>query len=97
MQRFGNILKQLRLTNDMTQTQLASKLGVTKSLISAYENDLRMPSYDVLIRIAKTFDVSTDYLLEVEIDRKKADLSGLSPAEKDAIILLIKTMKRHGK
>lgn len=97
MQRLGVILKQLRTNNDMSQSQLATKLNVTKSLISAYENGIRMPSYDVLIKIAKTFDVSTDYLLDVEIDRKQADLSGLTPAEKDAIILLIQTMKRHGK
>ena len=50
---FGNILKTLRLKEDMTQARLAQKLGVTKSVISAYETGLRMPSYDILISIAK--------------------------------------------
>ena len=49
---FGNTLKTLRLYNKMTQAQLAQKLGLTKSVISAYENGLRLPSYDILIHIA---------------------------------------------
>ena len=35
---FGNILKTLRLREDMTQAQLARKLGLTKSVISAYRS-----------------------------------------------------------
>ena len=59
---FGNILKTLRLRENMTQAQLAQKLGLTKSVISAYETGLRLPSYDILIHIAKIYNVSTDYL-----------------------------------
>ena len=49
MIEFGNTLKALRIQNNMTQAQLAQQLGLTKSVISAYETGLRMPSYDVLI------------------------------------------------
>ena len=52
---FGNTLKTLRLREDMTQAQLAQKLGLTKSVISAYETGLRLPSYDVLIHVSKIF------------------------------------------
>lgn len=48
---FGNTLKSLRLRKKYTQSQLAQKLGLTKSVISAYETGLRLPSYDVLINI----------------------------------------------
>ena len=44
---FGNTLKTLRLQENMTQAQLSQKLGLTKSVISAYETGLRLPSYDV--------------------------------------------------
>lgn len=44
---FGNVLKTLRLRENMTQAQLAQKLGLTKSVISAYETGLRLPSYDM--------------------------------------------------
>ncbi|MBQ2884815.1 MAG: helix-turn-helix transcriptional regulator [Alphaproteobacteria bacterium] len=91
---FGNTLKTLRLQNNMTQAQLAQKLGLTKSVISAYETSLRLPSYDVLIHIAKIYNVSTDYLLGVE-QKQQIDLSGLSQEEIDALLNLIKAMKRH--
>lgn len=91
---FGNILKILRLKEDMTQAQLAQKLQLTKSVISAYETGLRLPSYDVLIHISKIFNVSTDYLLGME-RRQEIDLSGLSQDEIDALLNLIKAMKRR--
>ena len=81
---FENTLKTLRLKNNMTQAQLAQKLGLTKSVISAYETGLRLPSYDILIHIAKIYHVSTDYLLGLE--RKQ---------EIDALLNLIKAMKRN--
>lgn len=89
---YGNTLKTLRLHEEMTQAQLSQKLGLTKSVISAYETGLRLPSYDVLIHIAQIFKVSTDYLLGVE-QKDSLDLSGLTQNEKSALLALIKAMK----
>lgn len=91
---FGNRLKTLRLKENMTQEQLARKLGLTKSVISAYETELRQPSYDVLIHIAKIFKVTTDYLFGLK-NKREVDLSGLSQEEIDALLNLIRTMKRN--
>lgn len=91
---FGNILKTQRLSKNMTQSQLAQKLGLTKSVISAYETGLRMPSYDILIHIARIFNVSTDFLLGVE-NKRTIDLSGLSQEETDALLNLIQAMKKN--
>ena len=91
---FGNILKTLRLRKDMTQAQLANKLGLTKSVISAYETGLRLPSYDILIHIARIYNVSTDYLLGIE-QKQEIDLSGLSQEETNALLNLINAMKRN--
>ena len=92
---FGNTLKTLRLRENMTQAQLAQNLGLTKSVISAYETGLRLPSYDVLIHISKIFKVSTDYLLGVE-SQQGIDLSGISEEEVTALKNLIKAMRnRH--
>ncbi len=90
---FGNILKSLRLKENLTQAQLAQKLGLTKSVISAYETGLRLPSYDVLIHISKIFNVTTDYLLGLE-NKREIDLSGLTEDEISALLLLIKAMKK---
>lgn len=67
--------------------------SLTKSVISAYETGLRMPSYDVLIAIAKIIKVTTDYLLGLE-NKKEVDLSGLTNEERSALMNLIKAMKR---
>ena len=91
---FGNNLKTLRLQNGLTQAQVAQKLGVTKSVISAYETGLRLPSYDILINISKIFRVSTDYLLGLE-NTRELDLSGLTDEEIQALLNLIKAMKRR--
>lgn len=91
---FGNALKTLRLKENMTQAQLARKLGLTRSVISAYETGLRLPSYDILIHIAKIYNVSTDYLLGLE-HKQEIDLSGLSQDEVNALLNLINAMKRN--
>ena len=91
---FGNTLKTLRLLNNLTQAKLAQRLGVTKSVISAYETGLRMPSYDILISISQIFKVTTDYLLGLE-KKQGLDLSGLTEDEVQALTELIKAMKRR--
>lgn len=89
---FGNRLKTLRLQNNYTQEQVATRLNLTKSVISAYETGLRMPSYDTLISISRLFKVTTDYLLGLE-RKQEIDLSGLTEEEIAALLNLIKAMK----
>lgn len=66
MRDFSEIAKELRESKHLTQTQLAERMWVKKSIISAYETDARPPSLDMLIKYAKEFNVSTDYLLGLE-------------------------------
>ena len=68
----------------MTQAQLASQIGVTKSVISFYELQERSPSPEVLIKLASVFRVSTDYLLGLE-EHKTIDVTGLN--EEDVALL----------
>lgn len=91
---FGNRLKTLRIKKKLTQQQLADLLGLTKSVISAYENGLRYPAYYVLIKIARIFKVSTDFLLGVEIKRE-IDTSGLTDEQVEALIVLIDTIRNN--
>ena len=66
MLEFGNRIKTLRIKKSITQEQLAERLGVTKSTISGYELGTRYPSIDMLIKLAQSFNVSTDFLLGVD-------------------------------
>ena len=54
---------ELRISFGWTQVQLAQKLGITKQTVSNWENDNIQPSIEMLIKLSKIFNVSTDYLL----------------------------------
>ncbi|MBQ7226900.1 MAG: helix-turn-helix transcriptional regulator [Clostridia bacterium] len=59
----GDKLKELRKGSALTQKQVAEKLGIAHNTLSQFENDLARPSYEVLVRLALLYDVTTDYLL----------------------------------
>ncbi|MBP3684688.1 MAG: helix-turn-helix transcriptional regulator [Oscillospiraceae bacterium] len=92
---FGIKLKTLRTSQKLTQQQLADRIGVAKSVVSYYESGDRYPSYDVLVKIARIFHTTTDYLLDVSKDNV-IDVTGLS----DEDIAVVRTVaealkKRH--
>ena len=66
MVEFGSRLRKLRKERNLTQEQLASLIGVKNSVISFYEVGERLPSPDVLRKLALALHVSTDYLLGIE-------------------------------
>lgn len=61
--KFAERLKELRIEAKMSQKQLAELLGVVQHTISNWEKEARQPDFDMLIKIAETLDVSTDFLL----------------------------------
>lgn len=60
---FGNRLRQLRKENNLTQKELAYKLGLAFSTISMYERGIREPDFETTEAIADYFNVSMDFLL----------------------------------
>lgn len=60
---FAVILKKLRNGRNLSQKQFAQEIYISPSAISQYETGRTMPSRENLDRIARFFDVSTDYLL----------------------------------
>lgn len=63
MSQLGDVLAELRKDNGLTQKQLAEKFNISGATISSYETGAHQPTIEVLVRYAKTFDVTTDYLL----------------------------------
>lgn len=59
---FPEQLKELREEYGVTQTALAQGIGVSKGLISLWENGLREPTLSNLVALADYFDVSLDFL-----------------------------------
>lgn len=70
-------IRELRIARKMSQVELAKVLGVSKQSVSNWENDNIQPSIEMLVKISRTFSVSTDYLLGLE-QTKILDVSGLS-------------------
>ena len=59
----GARLAQARRGQNLTQEQLAEKLGVTRQAVSRWESDAAYPETDKILRMAALFGVSCDYLL----------------------------------
>ena len=78
---FGEKLSKLRKEYNYTQEQLADILGVSRQSISKWESDIAYPETDKLIKIAKIFDCSMDYLLKEEVTERQ----GTRSAEKESI------------
>lgn len=93
---FASRLKQLRLNKNLRQEQVVNLIGVNKSAISTYENNTRQPSFEILVRLATLYRVSTDYLLG-RTDSRSLDLSGLTDEEAAAVseIVAIMTQKNE--
>lgn len=89
----GKKIKELRNKYRLTQTELATQIGVTKSTVAAYENDSRTPSYDVLIKMADVFKVSIDSLL-YNRSEGALDASGLNPEQLQIVENLIVHFRR---
>lgn len=90
---FGEKLKELRTNSGLTQKQLAERVGITKSVISFYEQRERTPSPDILIKLAAVFHCSTDYLLGVE-KSKTIDISGLDSEDEKVVRLMIEQLRK---
>ena len=90
--QFGDKLKMLRNGQKLTQQQLADRLGVAKSVVSYYESGYRYPSYDVLVRIARIFHTTTDFLLDIE-KKRVIDVSDLTEEEIAAVTAVVCLLK----
>ena len=84
-------LRQLRLEKHLRQDQVAALIGIDKSTVSAYENDLRQPSCEILVRFANLYRVSVDFLLGRN-DDQTLDVSGLTGAEIALVRNLVASM-----
>ncbi len=59
-------LKEIRQEKGLTQTKLAQMLSTTQSTVGKYEREEIQLTVDVIIKICKMFEISSDYLLGLE-------------------------------
>ena len=68
-------IKELRRIRRLDQKDLAVIIGVSRETVSAWETGRKKPSWESILKLAETFDVTTDYLLGVG-NRSEVELSG---------------------
>lgn len=66
MTKIKERLKRLRKENGVSQKEVADYIGVSVSAYSNYEQGIREPSLDVLLKLSNFFDTTCDYLLGKE-------------------------------
>ncbi len=93
---FGTVLKQLRKSHNLTQEELGLNIGLSKAVISKYENSMGYPTFDMLIQIADYFGVTTDYLLGVA-KNKTIDVSSLNETQIETIQRVIAEFNKDNK
>ena len=91
--KMGERIKELRRGRNLTQSTLAQRLGVTKSVVSGYENAVTYPSYDTLLGLAYVFNVSTDYLLGKEKERT-ISTKGLTESQAEMVSALVSEFQK---
>ncbi len=85
-------IKFLREQKEYTQTELAKRLGITRSGVNAWEMGISVPSTQYIVELSSIFSVSTDYLLGVE-KTSTIDVSGLTETDIEMIYKLADYLK----
>jgi len=85
-------IKTLRENNDLTQNQLARKLGVTRASVNAWEMGQSSPNIKNVLGMADVFNVSTDYVLG-RINDSSIDTDGLTTSDIDAVYRMIQYLR----
>ena len=89
LEKFSYRLTVLLDEHNMSQTQLAKKVGTTNVTICRYINGVRIPRIDVASKIASVFNVSLDYLLGIS---ESVDTENLTKNQDVDIAILMKSL-----
>ena len=89
LEKFSYRLTVLLDVHNMSQTQLAKKVGTTNVTICRYINGERIPRIDVASKIASVFNVSLDYLLGIS---ENVDTENLTKNQDVDIAILMKSL-----
>ena len=89
-------IKTLREQQGKTQTDLAKQLGITRSSVNAWEMGISVPSTQYIVELAHIFEVSTDYLLGVNLTAS-ISIAGLSEEDVKLINSVILHLKKKNR
>lgn len=90
----GKKIKEYRKKCNLSQSEFAERIGVAKSSVAAYENDSRVPSYDVLMKMINVFGVGFDSFL-LDESETMLNVTGLTEEQVEIVRNLIAYFKTH--
>lgn len=85
----GDRLRDIRKDNKFTQAELGELIGTSRATINSWEMGIALPSTQFIIRLARLYRVSTDYLLGLETS-ELVDITHLKKSDKEIIYGLLK-------
>ena len=74
---FGEKLFKLRKEKGLSQEALAEQVGTTRQAISKWENNQGFPETEKLLQLSNIFEISTDYLLNLPVNRLLGQIGNL--------------------
>ena len=83
-------ISKLRTQQNLTQSELAKRLGITRSSVNAWELGISVPSTQYIVELSELFHVSTDYLFGV-CPSATINVAGLTESD----ILVVAALVRH--
>ena len=97
MLNIGERIIQLRKQQNLSQQELADKIGASRTIIGNYERNANTPSIEVLLKLAKVFNASVDFLVgegelssyDKEVLKRIEDIERLDPDTKKHLFFLI--------
>lgn len=88
----GDRIKFLRSEKQLTQSDLAKQLSITRSSVNAWEMEISTPSTQYLVELSHIFKVSTDYLLGID-ERASISVNGLTDDDIKLVYKLIEHLR----
>lgn len=85
-------IKILREKFKLTQSELAKELNLTRSAVNSWEMGITTPSVEYIIKLARLFNVSTDYILDMP-QTKTIAVDGLSDKEVASLVEIVNCYK----
>lgn len=97
MLNIGSKITELRKAKNWSQEDLAKQINSSRVMVGNYERNTNTPSIDILLKIAKVFDVSVDYLIgegqlshyDKEVLKRIDDIEQLDEETKKHLFFLV--------
>lgn len=101
MKTLGAKLRDLREARNLSQKEVSEHLMISNKLLSSYERDVNDPPYSILKEICQYYNVSADYLLDINIkesledDEVHSELVALNPLQKRILSYYSRLNQEH--